>query len=147
MLYFADGGVFAVGASPLSYRPASDIDKLDRLFVRIEVEGQRGEAIIDTGGAYLIPDPFIASALGLQPEFGLGVERLRIRGVLFEGTLHKVFLTFLAEQGHSLQIEAPAFVVPEWPLPSYLGMRACLELVRFGIDLSTSTFYFGAAPQ
>jgi hypothetical protein len=66
------------------------------------------------------------------------------------GTLHRLTLTLLAEEGEDVQIDTTAFVpdtsyegVPA--LPSILGLHGCLERVRFACDPHTDTFYFGPA--
>ena len=66
------------------------------------------------------------------------------------GTLHRLTLTLLAEEGADLQLDVTAFVpdagyenVPD--LPSILDLHSCLERVRFACDPATDTFYFGPA--
>ncbi|MBI3732481.1 MAG: hypothetical protein HY259_03370 [Chloroflexi bacterium] len=72
-----------------------------------------------------------------------------IRGIWYSGRLYLLNLTLLAIEGYSLELSATAFVPDsEWAeswghLPSFLGLPGCLERLRFAVDPSTDTFYFG----
>jgi hypothetical protein len=148
-LHFLDGEIFAAGSCTYSYRPATEQDRAARIFVPIQAEEIPTEAVLDTGGVYWVCDPQIAALLGLNPADGLGTAKLGIRGRTFAGVLHRVSLTFLAEQGESCVVEVTAFVPDlhpqdEWKLPSFLGWMGCLERLRFAVDPNTDTFHFGS---
>jgi len=92
--------------------------------------------------------PSIARALHLDAGQALGAQTILFRDERVRGTLHRLTLTLLAEEGGDLQLDVTAFVpdvsyegVPE--LPSILGLHGCLERVRFAFDPVTDTFYFG----
>ncbi len=149
LLMFQDGRSFAQGAYNYLYRPVSSGETTPRIIIEVQIEGVQAQAIVDTGGAYLVCDPQIADLLGLDPADALGTDRLSIRGVSVPGSIHRIFLTLLAHEGQSMKIEVTAFVPhPEpslkWDLPSFMGLSGCLERLRFAVDPITDTFYFGA---
>lgn len=145
----ASGEPFATGEAPWDARFALADDRLTRLFVQVEVEGQPTSAVVDTGGACFILNPSIAADLPLGRSTIVSRDRLVVRGVSYSGTMHRVPVTLLATAGEPLTFEATAFV-PElehgetWPLPSYLGWQGCLDRIRFAVDPADEVVYFGA---
>ena len=51
-------------------------------------------------------------------------------------------LTFEAEVGGPLDLDATWFVAPDWPGPMVLGWKGCLERIRFALDPTQEWFYF-----
>jgi len=152
LLMFQDGRSFAQGACAYLYRPVTSGEITPRIVVEVQIEGVQAQAIVDTGGAYLVCDPQIADLLGLAPADALEADRLSIRGVSVPGSIHRVFLTLLAHEGQSMKVEVTAFVPRpepylEWDLPSFMGLSGCLERFRFAADPITDTFYFGALEE
>lgn len=148
MLCFVDGRPFSQGACTFSYRPVTEQDTTPRIVVGVQIEGLYTETAVDTGGVYLVCDPEIADLLKLDPSSGLGTHKLQIRGFKVRGTLHRVSLTLLAQEGQSLELEVTVFVPclqPNqlWDLPPFMGLTGCLERLRFAVDPTTDTFYFG----
>jgi len=62
-----------------------------------------------------------------------------------EGRLERTAVSILADEGDSLDIEATAFVSPDWKDVTFLGYSGLLERIRFAIDPRENLFYFGAA--
>jgi hypothetical protein len=153
LLKFEDGRPFAQGASTYLYRPATQWETTDRVHVAVRIEHIPTQAVVDTGAVYLVCDPEIADLLDLDPASGWEVDRpLLIRGYRVSGTLHRLHLTLLAEEGEPLTLEVPAFVPclqPNelWNLPYFMGLFGCLECIRFAVDPTTKTFYFGAIDE
>jgi hypothetical protein len=148
MLY-REGDRFSQGMCRFSRSLSTRQGELDRIALFIDIEGSQTEAAVDTGGAYLLCNPEIARELQLDPAEGLPIDHLYVRGQRIPGTLHKVSLTLLAEEGESLWVDVTAFVPRsgpsiEWDLPVMLGFTGCLERCRFAVDPETETFYFGA---
>jgi predicted aspartyl protease len=149
-LVFRDGQKFATGSVPYSYRPETEHQDIPKLFLQVRIEDQDIEALVDTGAQFFICPPAVAKLLKLQETDSSATEALRIREARIEGLLHRVTLTLLAEEGESLSVEVTAFVpkVSEeyklGPIPSFLGLFCCLERLRFAVDPSTETFYFGS---
>lgn len=149
MLRFEDGRPFSQGACTFSYRPATEQDTTPRIMIGVQIESLYTETAVDTGGVYLVCDPEIADLLKLDPSSGMGSNKLCIRGFEVRGTLHRVSLTLLAQEGRSLELEVTAFVPclqPHqlWSLPPFMGLAGCLEWLRFAVDPITDTFYFGS---
>jgi hypothetical protein len=148
LINFTNGWPFATGAT--AYRIPQQGSDASRITITLEIEENLTEAIVDTGAPYVVCSPDLAKLFDLQPERLLGTKRLLIRGVWIEGNLYRINLSFLAEEGESLLMEAPAFIpdpnqqFEEGFLPrSFLGLLGCLESMKFGIDPFTDTFYFG----
>jgi hypothetical protein len=150
ILSFADGEPFAVGSTDYLYRPAAE-DISPRIILQVEIEGILLNAIVDTGAPYVVCAPGLARQMSLQPDFALDRIQMAIRGLKVRGHLHRLNMTFLASQGESLTLEATVFVPDEeWEAnwgeqPSFIGLSGCLERLRFAVDPTTDTFYFGAA--
>ena len=146
MLYLENGDSFAQGACRFIRSDITEHGGLDRIRLFVQLEEIQTRVALDTGGAYLICPPEIAEALELDPAYRLDRVELSIRGQPTQGDLHKVYLHLLADegQGHSLQVEVTAFV-PEHDrgVPTYMGLKGCLENIRFAVDPATDTFYFG----
>ncbi|RLC84125.1 MAG: hypothetical protein DRI79_13270 [Chloroflexi bacterium] len=148
MLRFEDGRLFSQGACTFSYRPATEQDTTPRIMIGVQIEGLYTETAVDTGGVYLVCDPEIADLLELDPSSGLGADRLEVRGFKVRGTLHRVSLMLLAQEGQSLELEVTAFLPrlqpgEVWSFPTFMGLMGCLERLRFAVDPTTDTFYFG----
>ncbi len=147
-LSFLNGQPFATSAAAYQYRPATVHETIPRLILRVAIEGLVTHAMVDTGGVYLFCHPIIASELAFDATEGLGLQTLIFRQERVQGTLHRVTLTLLADEGDNMPIETTAFV-PEASyegisdMPSILGWHGCLDRFRFGIDPVTDTFYFG----
>lgn len=148
-LSFPNGEKFSDGAMPYEYRPATHAESTPRIVLTIAIGSFETSAFVDTGGVYFICAPQIARRLQLTATGVVASEKLRWRNRTLSGVLHRIPVTFYASEGASLTIEVTAFVPviepEEWndELPCVLGMSGCLERLRFAVDPSTNTFYFG----
>ena len=99
-------------------------------------------AIVDTGAPYCIFDTELSEALGLSFDDG---ESFKLRTAYGEvtGTIQRVMIELVAEQGDSLQIDASVFVTDDWRYGNFLGYSGLLERIRFAFDPGTNSFYFG----
>jgi hypothetical protein len=145
-----NGEQFTQGAQPYLYGPIATGENDNRIILEVVIEGFTTQAMLDTGAAFLVCAPSIANRFNLDPTTAIDRARLFIRGAYVTGALYRLNVTFPAEQGNELTVSATAFVpdpgIP-WPgLPSIVGLEGCLERVRFAIDTSDDTFYFGAHP-
>ena len=146
MLTFT-GEIFATGALIYVYRPFSDDDMSARIILPIMVEGNLTSAILDTGAPYLVCSPTLARHLGLDPKMALSRHEMLIRGYRVRGGLHRLALTLSAADGESLTFEVIAFIPDlneHFEFPTFVGFLGCLEWIRFAVDPSDTTFYFGA---
>jgi hypothetical protein len=149
LLNFEDGRQFAQGACSFVYRPATERETKHRIFVPVQIESIQTEAVVDTGGVYLVCHPEIADLLRLDLADKVGTDELNIRGSKIPGSLYRLYLTLLAEEGKPLTLQVSAFVprlepYETWDLPSFMGLTGCLEWIRFAVDPITETFYFSA---
>lgn len=144
LLTFEDGQRFSDGACQYLYRPI-DGETTSRIFLQVGIDHIQTQAAIDTGGVYLFCDPETADLLNLDRANSLESIVIQIRGIQVRGDLHRVLLTLSAEEGENLIIDATAFIPgDEMPnLPTILGMHCCLERLRFAVDPTTQSFYFG----
>jgi hypothetical protein len=149
MLQFTDGRPFATGACWYRDHFVLKSRRTPRLIISISIGGFQTQAVVDTGGVYLVCDPEIADLLGLSPVTSLGYDTLIIRGYKYEGWLQRMPIEILANQGESLQLDVTTFfpaLAPgqTWLFPSFLGLQGCLEFFRFAVDPGENAFYFGA---
>lgn len=105
-------------------------------------------AIVDTGSTWCIVDPEIIALLGKAVEETYDPGELIIRGVRYQGRLVRLSMRLQAEQGSDLEIEATVFAPnlqqdQAEALPNFIGLEGFLQRVRFAIDPSENTFYFG----
>jgi hypothetical protein len=149
-LRFPNGQSFAVGCIGYTYRPATEHETAPRIIIEVEIHGIETQAMVDTGGVFLIRTPTVAKLLRLDAQEALGEDVVVLRGIRITGNLHRVNLTLAAEEGRSLTVEATALIPHEqreeqWveDLPCFLGLQGCLERLRFAVDPSTEKFYFG----
>ena len=152
-LTLTDGELFATGATAYQYRPATAHETTPRIILEVEIDGiLTTEAVVDTGGIYLVCRPQIARLLHVETAEAMsGPLSILLRGVVVHGRLYRLNLTLLAQEGDNLVIQATAFI-PEpseeeqWgDLPSILGFYGCLERARVALDPRTETFFFGPA--
>lgn len=118
-----------------------------RIYVKIEPRGLGAPilAMLDTGAPWCILDPEIAEALGVSTEEP-GEELLRTKNGRVKGRLECIFITLLADQGESLELNATVFLPNRdegWKGPAFIGYAGLLQRIRFAVDPSTNSFYFG----
>lgn len=150
-LNFADGTPFATGVVGYDSRPATVRETASRIFLQVEIEGEMTEAALDTGGVYFICNPSIANHLGLDVRDALEEKIVNIRGSSVVGNLHRVNITFFADEGQGVEVDVTAFIPNDtreerWAeLPCFLGWQGCLERLRFAVDPTKEQFYFGSS--
>ena len=76
---------------------------------------------------------------------GLGPAKLSSRLGSFQGTLDRMNLTFRGFHGETLVIDATWMIIEDWPGPTVIGWRGCLERMRFAMDPMDNWFYFANA--
>jgi hypothetical protein len=152
LLQFDHGEPFASGAAPYTYLSASEQETTPRIIISVSIQGIQTSAFVDTGGVYAICSPEIADELHLDPKHGAPVNPIRWRGEIFQGVLHRVPITLLAEEGESIIIEATCFIPQltnsqQWQtdFACILGMYLCFDRLRFAVDPNPDNemFYFG----
>src|SRR5437899_611088 len=110
LIHSAHGSEFCSGAIECDSRPASERDRISKLFISIEVGNYEIDVVIDTGGVYLILDAVTASELDLDPEERLERETLWIRGVRYDGSLYRLTVRFPAIRCITTYIEDIVYV-------------------------------------
>lgn len=144
MLVRQNGVPFSVGRSTFTDRAEQGQDQTAKIFVRIEPESLGGVVLaqLDTGAAWSIFDVQIAEALDLLGGEG-EVVSLSTRQGRIKGRLERTRVDIVADEGESLHVEATVLVSSEWVHGSFLGYGGLLERIRFALDPSDSSFYFG----
>ena len=100
-------------------------------------------AQLDTGAAWsiLAPDTAIAAQVPLQSEHPAV---LHTRFGTKHGHLVRIPLTFIAEEGESLETDGTFFITPDWPDGlNFLGYSGLLDSFRFALDPQVNIFFFG----
>jgi len=147
LLHFEDGRPFATGMTHYLDHPTVDPAR-PRIVIPIWIGDVQIEAIVDTGGLYLVCHPEVRDWESILLGDSLGTDRLRIGLDEIFGELFRLEITLVAECGESLTLEVTA-LVPDldlegrWPLPTFLGLHGCLEFMRFAVDPAENGSYFG----
>jgi hypothetical protein len=135
------------GAGPLRSAPGDGGQGAEKPFVSVRVGDHIVDAILDTGGVWLVLSPSEAELAGVVGWAPVTHERLTIRGDPFIGRTYRVPVELGAIEGRSVHVEITVFVpaCPEdqWALPNFLGWQGCLNRFRFALDAEAERFYFG----
>jgi len=116
-----------------------------KIYVKVRFHGlsEPHYAQLDTGAAWSVLSPAVAEAAGILRTTG---ERARLssRFGTHDGTLVRLPIIFLADEGASLETEGTFFIPTAWPSPlSFLGYAGLLDRIRFALDPQANDFYFG----
>jgi hypothetical protein len=107
-------------------------------------------AMLDTGAHWTLIGPELIESLGDQLGAELDSLTMSTRIGNFKGTLHRLPIHLIAEQGADVTVEATCLALPDWEGPTILGFHGFLERLRFALEpgMSADTpgrFYFGGA--
>lgn len=115
-----------------------------KLYIEVKVGDFPVFAMVDTGAPYCVFEPELLAELGYTFDRGNVVElSTRIGRKL--GTIHRIPVTILANEGSSLYIDSTFFVPESWS-GNFLGFMGCLQRFRFAIDPGNNIFHFGKYP-
>ena len=116
-----------------------------RIFVPIRVAGLDVDvtAMVDTAATWCVLEGALASFFAQRDAVLVRRQALSSRLGEFVGDLCRAPITLLADEGESLTVEATIFVCPEWSGPNVVGYNGRLERIRFAVDPSLNSFYFG----
>lgn len=142
-MLFRDGGLFCGGRSRFLDNTPGGSEGTAKVYVKIvpEALGDVLVAQLDTGAAWSVLDADVADAMSLLN--GDGVPARLSRGWEFDGRLHRIWIDLLADEGDSFGFEATVWVSPEWRRGNFLGYEGFSNRIRFAIDPSDNSFYFG----
>ncbi len=117
-----------------------------RIIIPVTVDSVDGPvlSVVDTGAPWCIFEPIVATVLARTFVPLQGQLSLSTRLGLIHGALFRVAITIPADEGKSLDVEATAFVSPDWPGPNFIGYQGLLQRIRFAVDPETNLFYFGS---
>lgn len=116
------------------------------LLVAVPFQTGGGETILalfDTGSEWCVLAWPLAERCGCTGDPGILPTRLHTRFGLITGWLERMTIRFPAQDGEAIDVDATWFVSPEWPGPTVLGWRGCLERFRFTFEPVEQWFYFG----
>ena len=99
--------------------------------------------MVDTAASWCVLEGALASLFVQEHEILIQNQRLATRLGDYVGDLCRAPVTLLADEGDSLTIESTVFLCRDWPGPNFIGYNGLLERIRFAVDLSSNTFYFG----
>ena len=118
-----------------------------KIFVKISLEKDFASGIwaqVDTGAAWSVLDPLVAERFGYWDLDGAQIG-LDTRFGLKWGTLVRIPIRFLADDGEDFDTEGTFFICPDWPPGrTFLGYSGLLDAMRFALDPRANHFYFGA---
>ena len=149
MLHHSSGSLFCSDQCEYAYRPATIYEKqYPRIIVTVRIAYRVTEAVLDTGAPWCVCSPEFRDDLEQHASDKVTIDSLNIRGTRYDGALYRVPIELVGDNG-GISLEGTVFlpdVSPEeWPnLPSFIGLSGCLERIRFAIDPSDNTWYFGS---
>jgi hypothetical protein len=100
-------------------------------------------AVVDTAAPWCIFEPEVGVILKRTLTPIQGRVALSTRLGLLYGALYRVPISFSADEGESLDLEATVFLSPDWQGPNFIGYQGLLQRIRFAVDPETNLFYFG----
>jgi hypothetical protein len=113
--------------------------------IECRVESLSFRTLLDTASQWCVLPPETAQTLGF--DMGLSpVEtpvQLSARFGTLAGRLERIPLHFSGAEGDEIEVEATWFISADWPGPAVIGWKGCLERIRFALDPSDDSFYFG----
>ena len=140
-----NGIPFTTGRATYRDLHPTNVSGKSAIYVQVVLPIQPGVsfyAMVDTGSPYCIFDTEIAEALGFSFNDGESIQ-LRTPYGEITGTIQRLMISLVAEQGDSLEIDASVFVTDDWRHGNFLGYSGLLERIRFAFDPETNSFYFG----
>lgn len=143
-------GVFASSRARYELKSSSEDDPDERIHLRVLVRGRREariEAVLDTGAPYCLIPPWAAELAQLETGGGLRTLAMRVRGGTVRGVIDRLGVRLLADEGKDVELDVTALILDPASaagrLPAFVGLKNCLEAIRFGVDPFSETFYFG----
>lgn len=135
---FTLGGLpFAAGRARFLDKDPASRETSAKIYVLVEFPdlNQQSFAQLDTGAAWSVLDRGTAEALGLLNGDGAR-QRMKTPTGIVDGTLERVSLKLIADEGDSLYIEATFLVSDDWERKTFLGYTGLLDHVRIALDRS-----------
>jgi hypothetical protein len=144
MLLRQDGSEFTTGRSTYAEQPPDFQERTAKIFVKIGLAPLAGPILaqLDTGAGWSMLDAEVAEAMSLFDAEGEPAAVMTRKG-RFQGKLARVSLEMVADEGDALNLEATVWVCREWSEGTFLGYSGLLDHLRFAIDPSDNSFYFG----
>jgi Aspartyl protease len=114
------------------------------LFVSVAclLGNRRVDALIDTGSQWCVLTTQLADDLGVLSQSELLHTRLHTLFGSLSGRLVRFPVSFHADDGVMVDVDATWFVSDDWPGPPVIGWKGCLEQLRFALDPGDESFYF-----
>jgi hypothetical protein len=90
--------------------------------------------MLDTGARWTLIGPDLIELLGDELGAGLDAVTMSTRLGRFEGSLHRLPVRLIADQGSDVTIDATCLALKDWPGPNILGFTGFLERLRFALE-------------
>lgn len=138
------GQEFTSGASEYFENNPSLKVSQDSIHVNIQIEA--GVSIVttarlDPATPWVVLNSEYNEQLGLYPgEPTVTLATVAGRKV---GSLERIPITLLAQEGNTLRVDATVFVCNDWNRENFLGYSGFLQRIRFAVDPQYCRFYFG----
>ena len=103
--------------------------------------------MLDTGARWTLIGSELIELLGDELGEGLEAVTMSTRLGRFQGTLHRLPIRLLADQGTDITVNATCLALKTWEGPNILGFTGFLERLRFALDPAdmhaTARIHFG----
>ena len=90
--------------------------------------------MLDTGAHWTVIGSQTIALLGEELGEELGTVKVSTRLGSFPGTLHRLPIQLLADQGEPLTVEGTCLALPNWRGPNVLGAHGFLERLRIALE-------------
>jgi hypothetical protein len=141
------GNRFVQGRAKFADHIPELVEPTAKVYVRVQfADLPEGPLVqLDTGAAWSILAPQVARRLGVSEQIGERI-KLSTRFGTYEGYLVRLPITFVADEGQSLETDGTFFICSDWPLDlTFLGYSGLLDSIRFALDPQANHFYFGSS--
>jgi len=139
------GEPFALGAATYKDSYPGIPETEPRIYVRFrpEVTPLSFLALLGTGAHFCILNKDVLARVENRLTDHLGETVLRTAYGRIEGDLYILRIEMIAEIGDNLDIDAIAFVTPDWQGTNFIGYSGVLDRMRFAADPHINRVYYG----
>lgn len=116
---------------------------------RLGTLGVEDLALVDTGAQWSVVGGELVELLAEDLHDRGPSMKMSTRFGLIEGSLSRLVVTLVADEGRDVEISSTVLVAPGWQGPPVIGYRGLLERVRIALDPGVGDddqwMYFGSA--
>jgi len=140
------GQSFTVGRARFVDRIPDSAEITAKIYVRVKFPELAQQSVwfaqVDTGASWSILNRELAADLGVLNGDGM-LAAMSSRLGIIRGRLERLRVDLIADEGEPVEVESTFFVSRDWRGPTFLGYSGFLDRLRFAIDPSSDSVFFG----